>query len=736
VENRRTATNIPRVSITISGEVERITFENEKTGYRVLKLGRISGDIKSSDRLAVVGVVPNVGVGTRVRVTGQLIQDARHGEQLRVESLVVLEPETILGIERHLSSGILPGIGPGLAHKIVSTFGTETLSVLDHAPEKLAGVPGLGMRKVGEIRKAWAAHRNEATVMVLLQSHGMSPSLARRVLRHYGENAARIVQSSPYRLAMDVWGVGFKTADRIAQAFGVAPDHPERIMAGLLHQLRSICDEGHCWVAREALIEATRGALGIDESLIAASIDQLWGSARIAVSDGLVAPAALDAAERTFAKKVTVCSERTRVIEGAHEETIAHFERELGIELAPEQRAAVLAVTAHSVVVITGGPGVGKTTIVRAILRVLEKAKLNLALAAPTGRAAKRLSETTGRTASTLHRLLEFDPKGGTFKRNEDDLLLADAVLVDEFSMVDLQLASSLVSALRDDARLIIVGDADQLPSVGPGAVLRDMVDARTVPVIRLQTVFRQDQASYIVQNAHRIQAGLPPQSTAIELPQADFFMLERREPERAAEDIITLVTERIPQRFALDPTRDVQVLTPMHRGPVGTQALNQRLQEALNPGGPTLMSRGQSFRVGDKVMQTHNDYDKEVFNGDIGRIESLDEQARLVTVNFDDRRVMFESDELDSLVLAYATSIHKSQGSEYAAVVIPLLTSHFVMLSRNLLYTAVTRAKRLCVLVTDPKALRIALSEDRREERQTRLIERLRAFANGTAVT
>lgn len=723
---------MPAVSITVSGEVERITFENEKTGYRVLKLGRVSGDIKVADRLAVVGVVPSVGIGTRVRVTGQMMQDARHGEQLRAESLVILEPETALGIERHLSSGVLPGIGPALAHKIVATFGTETLSILDHSPEKLAGVPGLGLRKVGEIRKAWSAHRNEATVMVLLQSHGMSPSLARRVLHHYGENASRVVQTSPYRLAMDVWGVGFKTADRIAQAFGVALDNPERIMAGLLHQLQAICDEGHCWVERQALFDATRTALGVEQDLIAASADQLWGSGRVAISDGLVAPAALDAAERTFAKKLTICKQHTKIFEGSHEAMVAQFEQELGIELAPEQRAAILAVTRHSVVVITGGPGVGKTTIVRAVLRLFEKARMNLALAAPTGRAAKRLSETTGRNASTLHRLLDFEPKGGTFKRNEDEPLTADAVLVDEFSMVDVQLAASLVSALRDDARLIIVGDADQLPSVGPGAVLRDLVDARTVPVMRLQTVFRQDQASHIVKNAHRIQAGVPPQSTAIEQPQADFFILERRDPERAAEDVITLVTQRIPQRFGLDPHRDVQVLTPMHRGPAGTHVLNQKLQEALNPAGPTIIVRGQCFRVGDKVMQTHNDYDKEVFNGDIGSIESLSEESRRLTVNFDDRPVTFESDELDSLVLAYATSIHKSQGSEYPAVVIPLLTSHFVMLSRNLLYTAVTRAKRLCVLVADPKALRIALAEDRREDRKTRLAERLRAFDEG----
>jgi exodeoxyribonuclease V alpha subunit len=712
----------------VSGEVERITFENEATGYRVLKLGKITGDLATGGRLAVVGVVPSVGVGTRVRVTGKVVSDARHGEQLRVESLVVLEPTTVKGIERHLSSGILPGIGPALAHRIVSAFGTETLSVLDNSPEKLASIPGLGLRKVSEVRKAWVTHRTEATVMVLLQSHGMSPALARRVLKHYGENTARTVQSNPYRLAMDVWGVGFKTADRIAQAFGVASDHPERIMAGLLHKLRAICDDGHCWVKRESLAEATTEELGIDPNLVLASLDQLWATERVAIDSGLVALSPLAAAERQLAFQLSQCMGQSRTLKGKHEPVIAKFEQELAIELAPEQRAAILAVTQHSVVIITGGPGVGKTTIVRAILRIFEQARLHLRLAAPTGRAAKRLCETTKREASTLHRLLEFEPKHGSFQRNASCPLEDDAVLVDEFSMVDLQLATALVDALRPAARLIVVGDSDQLPSVGPGAVLRDLIGSHRIPVVRLETVFRQEQSSSIVQNAHRIRAGQFPQSSAIDQPHADFFIVERRDPERAAEDIITLATQRIPQRFSLHPQRDIQVLTPMHRGPVGTIALNQRLQAALNPGGPALVVRGQSFRVGDKVMQTHNDYEKETFNGDIGQVMSLCEDPRQLTVDFDDHVVLFENDEIESLVLAYATSIHKSQGSEYPAVVIPVLTAHFVMLSRNLLYTAVTRAKRLCVLVADPKALRIALAEDRREERQTQLIERLRA--------
>ncbi len=405
--------------VTVTGEVERITFENEATGYRVLKLGNVTGDIQARGRMAVVGVVPSVGVGTRVRVTGKVVMDMRHGEQLQAESLVVLEPTTMQGLERHLSSGILPGIGPALAHRIVSAFGTETFSVLDNSPEKLASLPGLGLRKVSELRKAWASHRNEATVMVLLQSHGLSPSLARRVLRQYGEQTARIVQFYPYRLAMDIWGVGFKTADRIAQAFGIAPDHPERVMAGLLYKLRAICDDGHCWVERPTLVEATTEELSIASDLVSGGLDQLWASNRIVIESGKVALSQFDAAEKQLAAKLSQCLSRGKSLPGRYERVIARFEHEQSIELAPEQRAAIVEVTQYSAVIITGGPGVGKTTIVRAILQVFERARLQVRLAAPTGRAAKRLSETTGRDACTLHRLLQFEPKQGTFQRNE-----------------------------------------------------------------------------------------------------------------------------------------------------------------------------------------------------------------------------------------------------------------------------------------------------------------------------
>jgi len=477
-------------------------------------------------------------------------------------------------------------------------------------------------------------------------------------------------------------------------------------------------------------VEAARQELGIDAELVSACVDQLWAAERVVVDSGKIALAALDKAEKTFVRRLLEVASHPRPLKGPHEPVLANFEEQQAIQLSPEQRAAVLSVTEHSVVVITGGPGVGKTTIVRAIVQVFERAKLRLRLAAPTGRAAKRLSETTRREACTLHRLLQFDPKHGKFQRNEDSPLEDDVVLVDEFSMVDIQLAAAVVSALRPGSRLVIVGDSDQLPSVGPGAVLRDLIGSRVVPVTRLETVYRQEQSSSIVRNAHRIKAGQLPQSSRIDESHADFFIVERNDAERAAEDVITLVTQRIPQRFSLQSQHDIQVLTPMHRGPAGTHALNLRLQAALNPEGPALIVRGQAFRVGDKVMQTHNDYDKEIYNGDIGHITELSEEGRQLVVDFDERSVAFEEDEMDSLVLAYATSIHKSQGSEYPAVVIPILTSHFVMLSRNLIYTAVTRAKRLCVLVADPRALRIALAEDRREERQTQVKERLQTAA------
>jgi exodeoxyribonuclease V alpha subunit len=715
------------VPITLTGEVERITYESDATGFRVLKVGSLEGPAGKRSSVTVVGMLPPVGSGTRVRVTGDFRQDPKHGEQFRAETLVTLAPETLVGLERYLGSGLIPGIGPAFAKRIVSAFGMESLAMLDHEPERLKLIPGMGERRIEEVKKAWASQRAISNVMLLLQTHGASPALAARIYKHYGDRAASIVQEAPYRLAMDVRGIGFKTADRIARSLGIAGDHPDRVQAGVLHELGSLADQGHVLFDRDALSERAAAMLEVDVGHVGPAIDKLWASGLVVVEERAVYLTRLHRAETALVAGLSrLLSRPGRVLAGI-ESTIERFEKAAHVTLAPAQRAAVKGAAEHKLIVVTGGPGVGKTTIVRAILDVMKRAHLNVRLAAPTGRAAKRLHEATSHEATTLHRLLEFDPRAGGFQLDERKPLEADVVIVDEASMIDVPLGAALLSALPDAARLVIVGDADQLPSVGPGALLRDVIDSGVVTTVRLNEIFRQAGESRIVQNAHRILAGEMPESADPESPRADFFVVARREADEAAQTVRELVTTRIPKRFGLDPARDIQVLTPMHRGPAGTTALNQLLQAALNPTGDSLAHHGQTFRVGDKVLQLKNDYEREVYNGDLGVISRASADERRLTVRFEGRDVDYQDADLDMLTLAYATSIHKSQGSEYPAVVIPLLTSHFVMLSRNLVYTAVTRGKKLCVLVADPRALKLALGEVRREERQTRLAERLR---------
>jgi exodeoxyribonuclease V alpha subunit len=716
------------VPTTLTGEVERVTFENDDTSFRVVRLGSVDG-LATARKIAVVGTFQAVGPGTRVRVTGEFVNDPRHGEQFRVDALVPLEPTSLASLEKYLGSGLLPGIGPGFAKRIVEMFGMETLTVLDRDPERLARVPGLGGSRAKQVGEAWSARRGLADVMLLLQTHGATPALAARICKYYGERAAAIVQRSPYRLALDVKGIGFKTADRIAQSIGIVGDHPERAQAGVVHMLGTLSEQGHVFSARPLLTERSAEMLGIGAGHVEAAIDALYAGGHVVVEDDAVYLARLYAAETAVAAGVVRLSSAAAPPLGDVEATLRRVEQRLGIELAPAQRRAIEVAASHKVCVITGGPGVGKTTIIRAVLGMLQSSRLEVRLAAPTGRAAKRMSEATSHEASTIHRLLEYDPRAGIFTKNERDTIDAQAVILDESSMIDVQLASALLAALRDSARLVIVGDADQLPSVGPGAFLRDVIASGTVPTVRLNEVFRQAQESRIVQSAHRILVGEVPASSDADEPGADFFVVQRREPADAATVIQHLVTERIPNRFGFDPRTQIQVLAPMHRGPVGTTALNELLQAALNPSGPALESRGQKLRLGDKVMQTRNDYERETFNGDVGQIAAVDVRERTIKVQFDDKLVEYADSDLDALVLAYATSIHKSQGSEYPAVVVPLLTTHFVMLSRNLLYTAVTRARRLCVLVADPRALKLAVAETRKEERCTKLAERLRAL-------
>ncbi|WP_394825132.1 ATP-dependent RecD-like DNA helicase [Pendulispora albinea] len=721
--------------VTVEGEIERVTFESAESGFRVLKLARDGSP--GADLLTVVGTIPPVAAGTRVRVRGRFERDRKHGEQLRALGVTELLPTTLVGVERYLGSGLIKGIGEGYAKKIVAHFGMDTLRVLDEEPERLAEVDGLGKKRSDSVTKAWREQRAVREVMVFLQAHGASGALAGRIYKRYGANAVRIVSTEPYRLAMDVWGIGFKTADRIARELGVENDSPARMQAGLMQTLNDALESGHTCLSVEDAVAHAMALLELAEldaadtpervrEALRALVRGRYVVAELADGEPLVFLAKMHAAEVRVAERLKELAGASARPLGGAAQAVAEFERRADVELAPEQREAVARAADNPVLVITGGPGVGKTTIVRAILSVLDRENIDFRLCAPTGRAAKRLSESTGRPASTVHRLLEFEPKRSEFKRNKQSPLECDALVVDEASMIDLTMADAITQALTDGTRLVLVGDVDQLPSVGPGAFLRDVIASGAIPCVRLTQIFRQAEQSLIVQSAHRINMGEPP--LASNRPDADFFLIERDSAESAQSTIVSLLTQRIPRRFGLDPRHDVQVLTPMHRGPAGTVALNEALQAALNPTGPSITRASRSYRLHDKVMQLRNDYDREVYNGDVGEIVELNEEQGTLTVRYDEeRRAVYEAGDLDELALAYAVSIHKSQGSEYPAVVLPLMTAHFVMLSRNLLYTAVTRGKRLVVLIYDPRALSLALAEDRRGERRTRLQARLR---------
>jgi exodeoxyribonuclease V alpha subunit len=717
--------------VLVEGEVQRVTFENRESGFRVVKL-TVAG---RAERLAVVGTFPALTVGARVRVRGTMVTDKKHGEQLKAEAVTELLPITLDGVERYLGSGVVPGVGEKLAKRIVSAFGLETLRVLDEQPERLREVEGLGAKRAVAVTKAWSEQRALRDVMVFLQGRDVSAALAHRIWKRFGSRSVDVVSRNPYALALEVWGIGFKTADRLAVSLGIARDSPDRLKAGVLQALHDATESGHVYTTAEELVQSAGRLLEVDlgapdvlEAVRAATL--ALGASGHAVSETtdsarLVYEGRMLAAERRLARRaVDLAGTVAPPLPGAAQ-AVAHFERLVGVELGPAQREAIGQAARSSLLIVTGGPGVGKTTIVRAILTIFDGAGIETRLAAPTGRAAKRMSEATGRDATTLHRLLEFEPRRATFKRDAARPIAAGAVIVDEASMVDLLLADALFQAVEPGTRLILVGDVDQLPSIGPGAVLRDVIASKKIPCARLTQIFRQARESLIVTNAHRINAGKPPVAPPAGEP-SDFFVIERTDPEAARRTIVELVTSRIPAKFGMDPLRDVQVLTPMHRGAAGTRALNEALQLALNPEGAAIVRGGLSIRTGDKVMQLKNDYDRGVYNGDVGIVTHVDPEEGSLRVGYELREVPYDAGNLDELTLAYAQSVHKAQGSEYPAVVIPLLTSHFVMLSRNLLYTAVTRGKRLVVLVCDPRAVALALARDRRDERRSRLAERI----------
>jgi len=724
----------PVKDVVLDGTIERFVYRAEDTSFTVARFA------SGADQVTVVGELFGVQEGLPLRLRGHWVLDRKWGRQFKVATYQLKSPETLVGIERFLGSGLIPGVGPELARRLVGTFGMETLEVIDRQPARLTEVPGIGTKKAATIAEAFAGQRHVQDVMVFLRGIDVSPAFAARIVKKYGNDAIAVVKANPYRLAHEVWGIGFRTADAIADKLGIARDAPERLEAGLLHALETSAEDGHLHLPDDELLARAADLLGVAADPLPARFAALE-ERRLVVREtlGHRGPCcALPWAHLAEAEAADLVAESLRTPArplGLDVHAAIHaFESVTGVTLAEQQRRAVEAALIEKCVVITGGPGVGKTTIVKAIVHLARLVHRRVALAAPTGRAAKRLSEATQWEATTIHRLLEYSPHEGGFVRTRENPLDADLIIVDEASMVDAQLFHALVAAAPSGAQLVLVGDIDQLPSVGAGAVLQELIATEPfggATVIRLTEIFRQAAESKIVRSAHDIDQGkVPDLESPADPASTDFFFIGREDPESARATVIELVTERIPQRFGFDPITEVQVLAPMHRGELGTSALNHALQQALNPADPQAaeLTRGDRlFRRGDKVMQLKNDYDKNVFNGDIGQILAVDKGAGVLRVAFDGRIAAYERAELDQLAHAYAVSIHKSQGSEYPAVVIPLATQHYMMLQRSLLYTAVTRGKRLVVIVGSRRAVGIAVRNADARKRYTWLSERIR---------
>jgi exodeoxyribonuclease V alpha subunit len=719
----------------LQGQLERITYTNEETGYTIARV-KVAG---RRDLVTVVGNLLSPRLGEILQMRGEWVNHPKYGEQFKVDDYKTTVPASVYGIEKYLGSGLIKGIGPVMAKRIVGRFGEKTLDVVEYEIAKLAEVEGIGKKRVKMIKRAWAAQKEIRQVMIFLQTHGVSSGYATKIFKRYGSQSIQVVKENPYRLATDIFGIGFLSSDRIAERLGFAKDSQLRAEAGILYILNQMVDEGHVYYPYELLIDKCQKILEVDREVVVKAFGKTVLDKQIVIEDlnrefeefrenyKAVYLTRFHFAETSIAthlKNLVNLPKSIRQIDTG--KALVWVQEQLDISLAERQVEAIRCAAEHKVMVITGGPGTGKTTIINAVLKIFSRLGVNVMLAAPTGRAAKRLNEATGHEAKTIHRMLEYSMQKGGFQRNPEYPLECDLLIVDEASMIDTLLMHHLLKALPTLATFILVGDVNQLPSVGAGNVLKDIIASGAVQVVELNEIFRQAQESSIIVNAHKINNGILPSLEPSGDRLDDFYFIEQEDPEEVLRITLELVQRRIPKRFGYDPIDDIQVLTPMHRGVVGSTNLNLELQKALNPGQPEITKGTIHFRVNDKVMQTRNNYDKEVFNGDIGRIRSIDAENQEMKIVFDGMEAVYEYSELDEVVPAYAISVHKSQGSEYPAVILPILTQHYILLQRNLLYTAATRGKNLVVLVGTRKALAMAVNNDKTQKRYTYLRYRL----------
>ena len=725
---------------TVDGTVKSVVFRNDETGFTILHVtpAETDGAFRLAAReITVLGTCAAAWEGEELHATGEWVDDPVRGRQFKAKSVECIPPKSVEGVRRYLASGLIRGIGPVLANRIVDRFGAETIDVLDHHSGRLREIPKVGPKKIASIVQGWREGKGTREVMIFTQTYGISAGKAAKIYRTYGPDSVAIIKRDPYRLCRDIWGIGFATADRIALAVGLPKDSPLRARAAIVFTLRTEADEaGHCWTSEPDLLLHAQELVGISVETLAEALKHELDAGRVVKEGDRLYLRDLWVAERRVAAKLKdLLASPPAFAPIDPDRAVAWWERKTGFTLAPAQLRAVRASVGSKVSIVTGGPGVGKTTIIRALVEIFQARtgvhKITVQLGAPTGRAAKRMAESTGAPAQTLHRLLKYNPQTNAFTYNEERPLAGDVFIFDEMSMVDIRLMADLVVALPRRATLILVGDTDQLPSVGPGNVLRDLIASQTIPTSQLTEIFRQDSSGLIVRNAHHVNAGEPFETRA---GASDFYFVAQDDPAKALDLVLDFMVTRIPRHFHLEPLQDVQVLTPMRRNLLGAENLNAAIQKRLNGAGQGVVRGGMEFRAGDRVMQLRNNYDKDVYNGDVGFVQSVEPAERTLVVLFDGRPVEYRAADLDELTLAYATTIHKSQGSEYPAVIVLLHRQHYMMLQRNLLYTAITRGKKLVLVIGSPWAVKQAIETNVVRARRTSLAERMRGDAGGAA--